>query len=110
MRVSPHIPSAVESEIRRIGAGIQTARLRRNMSQEELAERIGVSFHTVRSMENGKPGTAFGTYVHAFWVLGILDTLHSAADPALDAEGLALAESEMRQRGGRSAPGISNDF
>lgn len=110
MRTSPHVPSPVAAEIRRIGLGIQTARLRRNMSQEELADRIGVSFHTVRHMENGKPGTAFGTYVHALWALGILETLSSAADPALDAEGLALAESEMRRRGGHGSHGISDDF
>ena len=86
------------------------ARLRRNMSQEQLAERIGVSFHTVRHMEEGKPGTAFGTYVHALWALGIMHTLSAAADPALDTEGLALAESEMRQRGGHSSHRISDDF
>lgn len=80
------------------------------MSQEELAERLGVSFHTVRHMENGKPGTAFGTYVHALWVLGILDTLSSAADPALDVEGIALTESETRKRGGRGSQRISDDF
>ncbi len=80
------------------------------MSQEELAERLGVSFHTVRHMEGGKPGTAFGTYVHALWVLGILDTLSSTADPALDEEGLALAESEMRKRGGHESRRISDDF
>lgn len=110
MRSKHHLPSPVSAEIRRIGAGIRTARLRRNMSQEELAERIGVSFHTVRHMESGKPGTAIGTYVHAMWVLGILDTLSSAADPALDAEGLVLAESEMRRRGGHGGQEISNDF
>lgn len=110
MRTAPHVPSAVTAELRRIGTGIQTARLRRNMSQQELADRIGVSFHTVRHMEEGKPGTAFGTYVHALWVLGLLDTLSSAADPALDAEGIALAASELRARGGHGSQGISDDF
>lgn len=80
------------------------------MSQEELAERIGVSFHTVRHVEDGKPGTAFGTYVHALWVLGILDTLSSTADPALDEEGIALAEGDMRKRGGHGTQTISDDF
>jgi transcriptional regulator with XRE-family HTH domain len=110
MRSTLHLPAPVSAQLRRIGAGIQTARLRRNMSQEELAERIGVSFHTVRHMEKGKPGTAIGTYAHALWVLGILDTLSSAADPALDEEGLTLAEREMRKRGGHESHGISNEF
>jgi len=61
-------------------------------------------------MENGKPGTAFETYAHALWVLGILHALSSAADPALDEEGIALAESDMRKRGGHRTHSISDDF
>jgi transcriptional regulator with XRE-family HTH domain len=110
MRASPRTPRPVAKELQRIGDGIRTARLRRAMSQEELAERIGVSFHTVRGMENGKLGTAFGTYAHALWVLGLLDTLSSAADPSLDEEGLALEASERRRHGGHRGSGMSNAF
>lgn len=110
MRNTPHIPTPVAAELRRIGSGIRTARLRRNMSQEELAERVGVSFHTVRHMEKGKPGTAFGFYAHALWILGILDTLGSVADPALDDEGIALEASEGRRHGGHTRQSLSNDF
>jgi transcriptional regulator with XRE-family HTH domain len=88
------VSTRVERELRRNGAGIQTARLRRNMSQEDLGERIGASFHTVRAIEQGKASTAFGYYVHALWVLGLFETLSQVADPALDAEGIALEAGE----------------
>lgn len=110
MRTSPHIPKPAERELQRIGTGIRTARLRRNMSQQELANRMGVSFHTVRGIEQGKPGTAIGAYAHALWILGILDTLTPVADPALDSEGLLLEESDRRRRGGHNVMSMSNDF
>jgi transcriptional regulator with XRE-family HTH domain len=110
MRSSPVIPIAVERELERIGSGIETARLRRNMSQQELADRVGVSFHTIRSVESGRPGTAMGTYVHALWILGLMDTLASVADPALDSEGLVLEASDRRRSGGRRGGSMSNDF
>ena len=80
------------------------------MSQEDLAQRLGVSFHTVREVGNGKPGTAFGTYAHALWILGLLATLTTPAEPALDEEGMALEASERRVRGGHQRASISNEF
>lgn len=110
MRTSPHIPGPVESELNRIGAGIETARLRRNMSQQELADRVGVSFHTIRRIEQGKSGTTIGSYLHALWVLGLLDTVASMADPSLDREGLALEASDRRRAGGRRGRTMSDAF
>lgn len=110
MRTTFHLPRAVEVELQRIGEGIRIARLRRGMSQEELARRMGVSFHTVRHIEQGRPGTAFGHYPHAMWILGIADTVSSVADPALDKEGLLLEAKDRRRKGGYKTASISNDF
>jgi transcriptional regulator with XRE-family HTH domain len=98
MRASPHVPSVVSRELRRIGGGIQTARLRRNMSQQELADRLAVSIHTVRAVEAGKAGTSMGTYLHAIWVLDLMGTVEQVADPALDQVGMALEASDRRRR------------
>lgn len=110
MRANPKPPPLVAAELRRIGLGIKTARLRRNMSQQDLAERMGVSFHTVRHMEQGRTGTAFGFYAHALWILGLLPTLMQVADPALDEEGIALEALTRRERGGQTGGGLSDDF
>ena len=103
------LPSAMEDELRRIGKGIKTARLSRNLSREDLGARLGVSFHTVRAVEEGRPGTAIGTYLHALWVLGLSHTLRPVADPTLDSEGEALRMADLRSVASRSR-GMSNDF
>lgn len=112
MATSP-LPGAVRQEVRRIGAGIRTARLRRGMSQEELAERANVSFHTIRAVENGRPTTGIGHYLNVAWVMGLLSTANSFVDPAEDREGLILEDVERRQRSGGAAKagrGMSRDF
>ena len=110
MRASPHVPGPVERELKRIGFGIETARLRRNMSQQELADRVGASIHTIRAVEAGRAGTAIGSYAQALWVLGLIGTLSSVADPSLDAEGLVLEGADRRRKGGRRSHRISDDF
>ncbi len=103
------LPSAIEDELRRIGRDLKTARLSRNMSREELGQRLGVSFHTVRAMEEGRPGTGIGTYAHALWIFGLAHTLNPVARPHLDTEGDALRMADLRSVASGSA-GISNDF
>ncbi|MCA9298524.1 MAG: helix-turn-helix transcriptional regulator [Phycisphaerales bacterium] len=109
MKKTARLPSAMEDELRRIGRDLKTARLSRDMSQEELGSRLGVSFHTVRSMEEGRPGTAIGTYVHALWLFGLGHTLKPVGDPSLDSEGAALRMADLR-RGASGSAGPSNDF
>lgn len=110
MRASPRVPSIVRRELTRIGDGIRTARLRRNMSQQELADRLGVSIHTVRAMEAGKAGTAIGTYLHAIWALDLIETTFQVADPALDRVGMAHEDSDRRRRSSSRAGSLDDDF
>ncbi len=110
MRASPHVPSAVERELSRIGDGIKTARLRRNMSQQELADRLGVSIHTVRALEEGRAGTAIGSYLHALWALDLLETASDVAAPTLDHVGMAHEASDRRQRAGAARGAMDDDF
>lgn len=110
MRKSPRVPSIVRRELTRIGDGIRTARLRRNMSQQELADRLGVSIHTVRAVEEGKPGTAFGTYLHAIWALDLIETASRVADPTLDRVGMAYEDSDRRRRSSPTTGSLDDDF
>lgn len=109
MKQNIRLPSPMEAELRRIGDSIKTARLSRNWSREEVAERVGVSFHTVRSVEEGRPGTAIGTYVHLLWILGLGHTLAPVADPHLDTEGEALRRAGLRKVASGSVS-LDNDF
>ena len=54
-----------------LGQLIKGARLERSMSQVELAERIGVSRHTVMAIEKADPKVAIGAVLEAATILGV---------------------------------------
>ena len=104
-----HPPAAVEAALHTLGRNIRTARLRRALTQAELAERIGVSRFVVADMERGKPGTGVAAYLGALWALGLLDQLHTVADPASDTEGVALERARAPKRARRRRV-LDDDF
>jgi HTH-type transcriptional regulator/antitoxin HipB len=53
-----------------LGALIQSARLRRNMTQQQLASQIGKQQKTISAIENGSEGTKLDTLLR---VIAILD-------------------------------------
>lgn len=52
------LPRPVERALYILGQDISAARRTRRFSQEDLAQRAGVSVSTIRRMEDGHPGTA----------------------------------------------------
>ncbi|QOV96653.1 MULTISPECIES: helix-turn-helix transcriptional regulator [unclassified Novosphingobium] len=46
---------------RQLGAILQSERLRRNMTQQELASLVGKQQKTISAIENGSPGTKLDT-------------------------------------------------
>ena len=108
-KLSNSPPAAVEEALGRLGRNIRTARLRRRLSQAELAQRMGVSRFVVADVERGKSTTGVAVYLGALWVLGLLGQIREVADPDRDEEGKTLE----RARGPRRAPGrrtLSDDF
>ena len=97
MQSSP-IPLPVERALRRVGQSLALARRRRQLSQHDLAERIGASVNTVRRMEDGQPGTALQHFARALQVFGELDKLEGLMDTAQDSVGLTLMDEKLPQR------------
>ena len=62
-----------------LGADIRVARLRRNLTAENIAERAGISRLTVHRIENGSPSVAIGSYLQVLVALGIEEGLANAA-------------------------------
>lgn len=102
-------PLAVEHALRRLGANLKTARLRRNLSHADLASKLGVDRHVIADAENGKLTTGVGIYVGLLWAMDLLPSLAQVADPRTDEVGLALSSLDERERA-RSGGGPSNDF
>ena len=102
-------PYAVETTILTLGRNLRTARLRRNITIAEAAERIGVGVRSVRDAEYGKATTAVAVYFALMWLYDLLPVSYGLADPDNDEEGKRLAglREPKRAYSGRS---IDNDF
>ena len=108
-RITEAPPAAVEDALRRLGRNIRTARLRRKLRIEDVAERIGASRFTVADLEKGKPGTSIAAYAGALWALGLLEHMNDLADPDRDEEGKVLESARSPRQAPRRRT-LDNDF
>ena len=89
-KIAQSPPYAVEKALVTLGENIRKARLRRKLTHEELANRVGTSRYVMADVERGKPTTAIAAYVGALWALGLLDQMAEVAHPDRDLEGKTL--------------------
>lgn len=102
-------PYQVEQALKMFGANLRTARLRRNLSIEDVAAKIGVGRHVVADAEKGKPSTGIANYIGLLWAFGMTEQLARVADPDADEEGRLLAKRDERVHA-RSPKVMDNDF
>lgn len=102
-------PYPVEQALKQLGANLRTARLRRNLTIEDVAKKIGTGPRPVSNAEHGKPSTGVAVYIALLWAYDLLEALGEIADPALDMEGLALTQYRRRARTRRPMI-LDNDF
>ncbi len=103
------LPFPVEDTLKRLGANLRTARVRRELTIEAAAEKIGISRFTVMDVERGHPSTGMAVYLAVLWAYDLLDNFADLADPASDRTGLALMRGNERQRV-RQAERLDDDF
>ncbi len=102
-------PYPVQNAIDRVGANLRTARLRRNLSIVDVAEKIGTNRRVVSDAEHGKPTTGIAIYVALLWVYGLVDQFSEVADPLTDQEGITLSMAQERTKA-RKPGTLDNDF
>ncbi len=90
--------SHITSSLRLFGEHLREARLRRNMTIEQIAKKLGVSRETVANAEHGKPSTSVRVYVGILWALGIADQLDDLATVEREYEELAVKSTRKRAR------------
>lgn len=88
-------PAEVEETLRRLGNNLGTARLRRRLRIQDIADRLGMSRFTVANVEKGKPGASGAAYFGVLWALGLLDDGDRLADPDQDEEGRILEAARL---------------
>lgn len=102
-------PYAIEQSLKRLGADLRTARLRRNLTMDDVAQKIGTGVRAVADAEKGKPSTSVAVYTALLWAFDLLTQLDDVALPEKDEEGQMRALSREPRRA-RAKAGLSNDF
>lgn len=107
-------PYPVGQALKTLASNLRTARLRRNLSLDEVAAKIGVGCHVVADAEKGKPSTGIATYAGLMWAYGLTGQLGDSASPDTDEEGILLARRNERVNAGgpqaSRAGALDNDF
>ena len=65
-------PYEVEQAIKRLGRDLRTARLRRNLTIEQVANKIGTGPRAVMDAEKGKPTSSIAVYSALLWAYNLL--------------------------------------
>lgn len=102
-------PYPVEQAIKSLGTNLRTARLRRNLTIEDVANKIGTGTRAVMDAEKGKPSTGIAVYVALLWTYDLIGAFSNLASPSTDEEGLTLELSSGRIRA-RATEELDNDF
>ena len=102
MRSTTVLATHETEALARLGQTVKLARLRRNLTQADLAERMGVARPSVVALEAGKPGVAVGILLKAMSVLGYPERIGEiiASDPIGDDMDVAMGR---RRAGGARA-------
>ena len=90
------LPRDLAKDLAVVGEQIRLARLRRNLSMEQVGERAQCSIPTLTRVEKGVSTVTIGTYMRVLYVLGLnRDILHLAQEDPL---GRALQDSKLPYR------------
>ena len=92
------ISDAALGSLAALGSRLKEARLLRNWTQAEIAEKAGLSESSIRKVEAGSPHITVGAYLALLDVLGLptaFDRVIAAGDDTL---GEALGRNALRKR------------
>ena len=94
--IGTKLPRKLEQKMQLVGEQIKLARLRRNLSVAQVAERATCSPLTVSRIEKGVPTVAIGIYLRVLYALQLDDDILSLAKD--DELGRALQDMNMIPR------------
>ena len=69
------LPRKLEQKMQLVGEQIKLARLRRNLSMAQIAERAMVSELTISRVEKGNPTVSIGIYLRILYALQLDDDI-----------------------------------
>jgi len=90
------LPRKLEQKMQLVGEQIKLARLRRNLSMAQIAERAMVSELTISRVEKGNPTVSIGIYLRILYALQLDDDIICLAKD--DTMGKALQDLGLLTR------------
>jgi len=103
------LPAKVSLSVEALGRNLRTARIRRRITQRDLARRAGISRVALARVELGRPTTSIAAYFAALWALGLEREFENLGSPDRDDEGKAL-EFARQPKHARQPGGLNADF
>jgi transcriptional regulator with XRE-family HTH domain len=96
---TPHLVSiTVARVLRKLGADLRDARLRRRLPMQVVAERASTTRVTLTRVERGDPAVSMGIYCSVLNALGLIQGVAMLADIATDRVGADLEASRLPRR------------
>lgn len=93
-----------------VGVRLKEARLRRNWTQQQTADKAGLSESSIKKVESGSPRITMGAYLAVLDVFGLptaFDTVIAQGDDTL---GEALGKNAARRRARQPRPSAEDEF
>lgn len=94
--IATNLPRRAAQNLQIVGEQIRLARLRRDLSIAQIAERAMCSELTVMRVERGTPTVAIGIYVRILFALGLDESVLFLAKD--DEIGRALQDLDLKNR------------
>ncbi len=92
------VSDAALGSLSALGERLRQARLRRNWTQQQTAQKAGLSESSIKKVEAGSPRIMVAAYLSVLDVFGAPAALDAVLAPGEDTLGEALARSGLRQR------------
>ena len=92
-----------------LGGRLREARLRRNWTQAQTAQKAGLSESSVKKVESGSPRITMGAYLSLLDVFGLPTAFDEVIAPGEDTLGEALSRHSLRRRARQAQSAATDD-
>lgn len=92
------IPIPVNKALKKLGADLKEARIKRQITMALVEERASITHITLSKIEKGDSGVSLGNYAKVMFVLGMIDNLYNLAEPDNDTIGKFFDKENLPKR------------
>lgn len=98
MKKTSTIPIPVNKALKKLGADLKEARIKRRLTMALVEERAGITHTTLSKVEKGDAGVSIGIYAKVMFVLGLIDNIYNLAEPDSDTIGKVYDKENLPKR------------